>query len=209
MNSLQIRAELFNVFNRTYLNNPDFGNARATPSYGRMAYRSSGFGRINSGLHVSCGSAERDSYCALSMSDAASFVASQAALVVVGWSSLCSPPAPGHAQCYEALPPAKTGINFVHDNAQSPPVATCPNPWEPALRSSISTMTAGWTCTLSTAVHPISFGPNIHFSNALYQNNHDGTFTDATAECRRLGQRFRHRCFYLRLQRRRLRRICS
>jgi hypothetical protein len=43
-----IRAEFFNVFNRTYMNNPDSGNALATPTYagGNLT---AGFGRINPG----------------------------------------------------------------------------------------------------------------------------------------------------------------
>jgi len=46
--SLQIRAEFFNVFNRTYLNNPDSGNAAASQIYDR-GVPVSGFGRISSG----------------------------------------------------------------------------------------------------------------------------------------------------------------
>jgi hypothetical protein len=46
--TLQIRAEFFNVFNRTYLNNPDSGNAAATPTLDR-GVPVSGFGRISSG----------------------------------------------------------------------------------------------------------------------------------------------------------------
>lgn len=43
-----VRAEFFNVFNRTYLNNPDSGNAQATQviANGQVI---SGFGRINTG----------------------------------------------------------------------------------------------------------------------------------------------------------------
>jgi len=47
--NLQVRAEFFNVFNRTYLNNPDSGNALATQAYNPNGTVSSGFGRINSG----------------------------------------------------------------------------------------------------------------------------------------------------------------
>ena len=45
--SFQLRAELFNVFNRTYLNNPSNGNAQATTSYNSNGQLSSGFGYIN------------------------------------------------------------------------------------------------------------------------------------------------------------------
>ena len=47
--SFQIRAELFNVFNRTYLNNPANTNAQATTSYNANGTLSSGFGYINPG----------------------------------------------------------------------------------------------------------------------------------------------------------------
>lgn len=45
--SFQVRAELFNVFNRTYLNNPSNGNAQATTSFKANGQLSSGFGYIN------------------------------------------------------------------------------------------------------------------------------------------------------------------
>jgi hypothetical protein len=48
--AFSVRAEFFNVFNRTYLNNPDSGNALAAtvinPTTGQVT---SGFGRINTG----------------------------------------------------------------------------------------------------------------------------------------------------------------
>ena len=48
--SLRLRAELFNVFNRTYLNNPDSGNAKATQTIDpRTGFASAGFGRVNTG----------------------------------------------------------------------------------------------------------------------------------------------------------------
>ena len=47
--NFQVRAELFNVFNRTYLNNPSAGNSQATPSYNANGTVSSGFGYINPG----------------------------------------------------------------------------------------------------------------------------------------------------------------
>lgn len=46
--NLQLRAEFFNVFNRTYPNNPDFGNAQATQRIER-GIPISGFGRISTG----------------------------------------------------------------------------------------------------------------------------------------------------------------
>lgn len=47
--TLQIRAEFFNVFNRTYLNNPDSTNFGASQAFNTSGSVSSGFGRINSG----------------------------------------------------------------------------------------------------------------------------------------------------------------
>jgi hypothetical protein len=47
--SFSIRAEFFNVFNRTYLNNPDSGNALATQVRNASGAVISGFGRINAG----------------------------------------------------------------------------------------------------------------------------------------------------------------
>ena len=47
--SLTIRAEFFNVFNRTYLNSPDSTNALATQTVNASGQVVSGFGRINTG----------------------------------------------------------------------------------------------------------------------------------------------------------------
>ncbi len=47
--NFSVRAEFFNVFNRTYLNNPDSGNALATPQVSSTGQTISGFGRINTG----------------------------------------------------------------------------------------------------------------------------------------------------------------
>jgi hypothetical protein len=46
---VELQAMFFNAFNRTYLNNPDAGNARASHQYNRNGTRLSGFGRINTG----------------------------------------------------------------------------------------------------------------------------------------------------------------
>ncbi len=47
--SFQIRAEFFNVFNRTFLNTPTSGNAQALPVRNGAGAPTSGFGFINSG----------------------------------------------------------------------------------------------------------------------------------------------------------------
>jgi hypothetical protein len=46
--SLQIRAEFFNAFNRTYFANPDSGNPAQTQTRNAAGVPTSGFGRINS-----------------------------------------------------------------------------------------------------------------------------------------------------------------
>ena len=45
--SLQLRAEFFNAFNRTYLANPDSGNPTQTQTRNAAGVPTSGFGRIN------------------------------------------------------------------------------------------------------------------------------------------------------------------
>ena len=45
--SFSLRLEMFNVFNRTYLNNPDSGNSLATQVVNAAGAVVSGFGRIN------------------------------------------------------------------------------------------------------------------------------------------------------------------
>ncbi len=47
--SFQIRAEFFNIFNRTQLNNPSNGNALQTTSYNSNGTLSNGFGYISNG----------------------------------------------------------------------------------------------------------------------------------------------------------------
>ncbi|MBI3278815.1 MAG: TonB-dependent receptor [Acidobacteria bacterium] len=47
--NFQVRAEFFNIFNRTYLNNPDATNALATQRTDARGVPISGFGRINAG----------------------------------------------------------------------------------------------------------------------------------------------------------------
>jgi hypothetical protein len=80
---------------------------------------------------------------------------------------------------FEEVPPAKSGINWVHDNAHSP---------EHYLPETVGAGCAfldydndGWmdiylvnsgSCDFFNPAHPLK--------NALYHNNHDGTFTDVT-----------------------------
>jgi hypothetical protein len=45
----EVVAMFFNAFNRTYLNDPDSGNARATPTRAANGTTTAGFGRINTG----------------------------------------------------------------------------------------------------------------------------------------------------------------
>ena len=47
--SFQVRAEFFNIFNRTFLNGPSSGNSQAVPVRNAAGAPTSGFGYINSG----------------------------------------------------------------------------------------------------------------------------------------------------------------
>jgi hypothetical protein len=47
--AIELQAMFFNVLNRTFLNNPDSGNARATLQRNSNGTTLSGFGRINTG----------------------------------------------------------------------------------------------------------------------------------------------------------------
>jgi hypothetical protein len=47
--SLQIRAEFFNIFNRTYMNNPVATNPLATTTHNAAGQLTGGFGYINPG----------------------------------------------------------------------------------------------------------------------------------------------------------------
>jgi hypothetical protein len=47
--TFQVRAEFFNVFNRTFMNDPIVNNAKATPTYNSKGALTGGFGYINPG----------------------------------------------------------------------------------------------------------------------------------------------------------------
>ena len=47
--NFQVRAEFFNAFNRTQINNPDSTNALATQTRNSAGVPTAGFGRINPG----------------------------------------------------------------------------------------------------------------------------------------------------------------
>ena len=47
--TFEVRGEFFNVFNRTYMTDPDGTNALQTPSFNNQGVPTAGFGRINSG----------------------------------------------------------------------------------------------------------------------------------------------------------------
>jgi hypothetical protein len=47
--SLQLRAEFFNIFNRTFLNTPSSGNAQALQVKNAAGVPTSGFGFISAG----------------------------------------------------------------------------------------------------------------------------------------------------------------
>ncbi len=90
---------------------------------------------------------------------------------------------------YETLPPAKTGIVFVHDNALSP---------RRYLPESMGAGVAvfdfdndGWMDLYFVNSGPSDFfTPRQPLRNALYRNNRDGTFTDVTEKAGVAGRDF-------------------
>jgi hypothetical protein len=82
---------------------------------------------------------------------------------------------------YVTEPPAKTGIHFVHDNAQSAR-RYLPESMGPGV-AIFDYDNDGWMDLYFTNSGPSDFfHPKQPLRNALYHNNHDGTFTDVTAK---------------------------
>jgi len=90
---------------------------------------------------------------------------------------------------YVTLPPAKTGIHFVHDNAQSAR-RYLPESMGPGV-AIFDYDNDGWMDLYFTNSGPSDFfHPKQPLRNALYHNNHDGTFTDVTAKAGVAGRDF-------------------
>src|ERR1700761_5519406 len=82
---------------------------------------------------------------------------------------------------YETQPATKTGITFVHDNAVSTH-RYLPESMGPGV-AIFDYDNDGWMDLYFTNSGPSDFfTPKHPLRNALYRNNHDGTFTDVTAK---------------------------
>ncbi|MGH9664199.1 MAG: FG-GAP repeat domain-containing protein, partial [Bryobacteraceae bacterium] len=93
------------------------------------------------------------------------------------------------AAVYETLPPSKTGIAFVHDNAVSPR-RYLPESMGPGV-AIFDYDNDGWMDLYFVNSGPSDFfQPKHPLRNALYRNNHDGTFTDVTEKAGVAGRDF-------------------
>src|SRR5712692_5392334 len=80
---------------------------------------------------------------------------------------------------YETLDPSKTGIIWRHDNALSPR-RYLPESMGPGV-AIFDYDNDGWMDLYFVNSGPCDFfAPRKPLRNALYRNNHDGTFTDVT-----------------------------
>jgi hypothetical protein len=93
------------------------------------------------------------------------------------------------AEVYETLPPSKTGIAFVHDNAVSSR-RYLPESMGPGV-AIFDYDNDGWMDLYFVNSGPSDFfTPKHPLRNALYHNNHDGTFTDVTEKAGVTGRDF-------------------
>ena len=93
------------------------------------------------------------------------------------------------AAVYETMPPSKTGITFVHDNALSSR-HYLPESMGPGV-AIFDYDNDGWMDLYFVNSGPSDFfTPKHPLRNALYRNNHDGTFTDVTDKAGVAGRDF-------------------
>jgi hypothetical protein len=93
---------------------------------------------------------------------------------------LFSAPGPA-APLFEEVPPEKSGITFVHENAMSPE-RYLPETMGPGC-AFVDYDNDGWMDVYIVNSGPADFyTPKAPLRNALYHNNRDGTFTDVTAK---------------------------
>ncbi len=93
------------------------------------------------------------------------------------------------AAVYETLPPARTGITFVHDNALSAH-RYLPESMGPGV-AIFDYDNDGWMDLYFVNSGPSDFfTPQHPLRNALYRNNRDGTFTDVTEKAGVAGRDF-------------------
>src|SRR5438132_4332 len=100
-------------------------------------------------------------------------------LLVLNLCLITSAQTPKPTVIFEEVRPGKSGINWVHNNAHST---------DRYLPETVGAGCAffdydndGWMDIYLVNSGPSDFySPSIQLKNALYHNNHDGTFTDAT-----------------------------
>ena len=112
-------------------------------------------------------------------------------LIVVGQvlCLACSPQSSRDSPYFESLPPEKTGIVWKHDNAMSVR-RYLPESMGPGV-AIFDYDNDGWMDLYFTNSGPADFfAPTHPLRNALYHNNHDGTFTDVTAKAGVAGKDF-------------------
>jgi enediyne biosynthesis protein E4 len=112
-------------------------------------------------------------------------------LIVVGQvlCLACSPQSSRDSPYFESLPPEKTGIVWKHDNAMSVR-RYLPESMGPGV-AIFDYDNDGWMDLYFTNSGPADFFAPIHpLRNALYHNNHDGTFTDVTEKAGVAGKDF-------------------
>src|SRR5262249_55465921 len=87
--------------------------------------------------------------------------------------------AAGVAPTFEEIPPAASGLAWVHDNAMSDQ-RYLPETLGPGV-AFLDYDNDGWMDIYFVNYGPCDFfKPTKPIRNALYRNNHDGTFTDVT-----------------------------
>ena len=119
------------------------------------------------------------------------WVQSGVLLIVVGQvlCLACSPQSNRDSPYFESLAPEKTGIGWKHDNAMSVR-RYLPESMGPGV-AIFDYDNDGWMDLYFTNSGPADFFEPTHpLRNALYHNNHDGTFTDVTAKAGVAGKDF-------------------
>jgi len=90
---------------------------------------------------------------------------------------------------YETLPPSKSGVTFIHDNALSPR-RYLPESMGPGV-AIFDYDNDGWMDLYFVNSGPSDFfQPKRPLRNALYHNNRDGTFSDVTEKAGVAGRDF-------------------
>ena len=102
---------------------------------------------------------------------------------------LLAPPVRAAAPWFEEVPPEKTGLVWVHENAMSPD-RYLPETMGPGV-AFFDYDNDGWMDVFMVQSGPCDFfKPKTPLRNALYRNNRDGTFTDVTEKAGVAGSGF-------------------